>query len=197
MRAIWTGALLLILVEAASAGTNKVSLDFESTNPYSAPCPHSPFIVLAELSPFFKDLKEVKKHGSVQYRRGKDVVQSFPKELEVKISFLPSPLLTRCGPAFDPATLRFHAEWHNGTQKQQAAGIVVQAEAVPAGIWCEDNCLGWWEYELRIDSEDIPLTSSLLIRVDSEDRVPIVEYVGKLTHVEPRNLLMSSLWPAP
>jgi hypothetical protein len=194
-RKIWLASILLF-AEMASAGT-KVSFDFEPTHPYSAPCPRSPFIVLPEPSPFFADLKEVTKHGLLQYRRGKNVVQSFPKELEINISFLPAPLLARCGPKFDPGTLRFHVEWQNGTQNRQAIGTVVQEKTARLDTWCEENCIRSWNYELRIDSEEIPLTSSLLIRVDSETGVPIVEYVGKLTQVEHREMLTSNPSPAP
>jgi hypothetical protein len=53
-------------------------------------------------------------------------------------------------------------------------------------MWCEDSCSGYWEYELRIDSENAPLKDRLVVRVDTENAAPIAEYVGELNTNEPQ-----------
>lgn len=200
MKSTWTISVLILVLLAwqiAVAGAKKVTLDFEPTHPASPPCLRSPFIVLLEESPFFKDLKEVKKRKLLEYHHGKEVVQTFPDELEIKVNFLPVPLLERCGYTFDPANLVFHVEWQDKSQSRQATGTFVQSEIARPVTWCEDNCLGAWEYELRIDSQDIPLTSDLLIQINSENGVHVAEYVGKLAHIESSNMLTSTLSPSP
>jgi hypothetical protein len=132
---------------------------------------------------FFQDLKQVKAQGTTEYRHGKDVVATFPDELTLRVEIARGlTTMPMCGvtPNFDSATVQVRAEWWNGSQRIAAKGTVVRTDWEASAIWCEDSCGGYWEYELRINSENVPLKDRLVVRVDTENGAPIAEYVGEL-----------------
>ena len=82
--------------------------------------------------------------------------------------------------SFDPAKLKFRATWHDTSQTKIADGTVVATEWQDPGPWCEDRCGGLWVYELRIDSEKLPLATQLAITIDSDDGTHLAEFLGRL-----------------
>ncbi len=83
-------------------------------------------------------------------------------------------------PTFDPAKLKFHVEWQNGSQAVPAKGNFVAQELSPQ-TWCEDKCAGHWVYALRMDSEDVPLQNNLVLTIETEGGTRLAKYVGKLS----------------
>jgi hypothetical protein len=67
-------------------------------------------------------------------------------------------------PSFDPAKVKFHLEWQNDSQIVPAKGIFALSEESSPQTWCEDKCAGHWTYELRIDSQNVPLQDNLAVR---------------------------------
>jgi hypothetical protein len=47
-------------------------------------------------------------------------------------------------------------------------------------MWCEERCVVRWSYELRIDSQNVPLQNDLVIKIEAQDGTRLAEYVGKL-----------------
>ena len=70
-------------------------------------------------------------------------------------------------------------EWKHDFQVVRAEGSFVVSEEAPQ-TWCEDRCSGHWIYELRIDSQNVPLQDDLVIRIEAEDGTRLAEYVGRL-----------------
>lgn len=189
---------LLMLPLASFAGKKKVSLEFQPSHFLTSACTSSPFILWHESGSFFKDLRQVKTKGVTQYRRGKEVVDSFPPEIAIQVNFLRGAWLGgACGARLysNPKNFKFRAEWRNGSQSATAQGKAVASEVYGPGAWCEDSCTIAWDYELRIDSQDVPLSSRLFIRIDSEAGAELGEYTGEVTTIEPVNSLI--LMPSP
>jgi hypothetical protein len=176
--------LTLTLLTPAQAGQKKITgLTFQPSSISQTPCAFSPIHISQEPNAFFQDLKQVKAKGMTEYRHGKDVVATFPDELTLRVEIARGvTTIPTCGVKqnFDSATVRFRAEWWDGSQRIAAKGTVVRTDWEAPAIWCEDSCGGYWEYELRIDSENVPLKDRLVVRVDTENDTPIVEYVGEL-----------------
>jgi len=185
----------------ASAGKKRVTFDFQPTHPPSSPCLNSPLISWEESDSFFKDVKQVKTKGALEYRKGNHIIHNFPDEMVVHIVFLRGHwLFGTCGAGFrfDPATVSFHAEWRDGPQTRTANGTVVQSDpSKVVRIWCEDGCVETWEYQLRIESENVPLLDSLVIRMDGENGSRLAEYVGKATAIAVEQTRSPNLSPAP
>jgi hypothetical protein len=181
-------ALLAILVTPALAENKIDGLIFRPTQTFGLNCPNGPFWVSQEPSPFFKQVTRTKTHGVEQVHRGQEVIEQFPDELTVIVESWPSsePLQTSmpgvCPINFgiDPLTIKFRAEWRAAGTTTIAKGIVVQSKLLDPGPWCEDNCEGSWEYELRIDSQGVPLRDTLVISVDANDGTHLAEYIGAL-----------------
>jgi len=192
--------LTLTLLTSAPAGQKKITgLTFQPSQNSQIPCAYSPIRISQEPNAFFQDLKQVKAKGMTEYRRGKDVVAIFPDEVTLRVEIARGPAtLPTCGvnPNYDSATVQFRAEWWDGSQRIAAKGTVVRTDWEAPAIWCEDSCGGYWEYELRIDSENVPLKDRLVVRVDTTNGTPVAEYVGELNTNDPQQML-SSLWPAP
>jgi hypothetical protein len=122
------------------------------------------------------------KPGTRQYRRGRDLVESFPDSTDITVEFWPGlPEFKACSalPPFDPANVKFHLEWKHDAQIVPAKGTFFVSEESQQP-WCEDNCSGRWTYQLRIDSQDVPLHDNLIIRIEAEDGTRLAEYVGEL-----------------
>jgi len=178
--------LFLALIATGWAASKRVNgLNFQLSPPPKQQCVFQPFHVWQEPDSFFKDLKQVKSKGALQYKRGRDLVASYPDATTVRVEFgrLGVPEFNSCSvlPPFDPAKLKFHIEWRSDSRTTPANGKVVQWQDSVAQPWCEDKCAGRWVYELRIDSQDIPLQNDLVIRIESQDGSRLAEYVGKLS----------------
>lgn len=65
--------------------------------------------------------------------------------------------------------LQFRVEWQIGQQVVPAKGTVAVSERLSPQPWCENRCAGLWEYELRIDSQDVPLQSQLAVTIETEE----------------------------
>jgi hypothetical protein len=152
--------------------------------PPKTSCSFQPFHIWHEPDPFFKDLKLFKSKGSVQYRRGRDAVANFPQSTTLKVELSQgAPQLRSCIalPAFDPAEVQFRVEWKNDSQTVPAEGKFVLSKEPSSQTWCEEQCVARWSYELKIDSQGVPLQSDLVVRIEAQDGTRLVEYVGKLT----------------
>ena len=184
--------LTVILLSSALADHKKISgLTFRLSQNSKTQCVYSPFHVSHEPNAFFQDLRQVKANGRTEYRHGKDVVATFPDELTLRVEIARGlTTVPMCGvtPNFDSATVKFRAEWWNGSQRIAAKGTVVRTDWEAPAIWCEDSCGGYWEYELRIDSENVPLKARLVVRVDTENGAPIAEFVGELSTSDPQQM---------
>jgi len=169
----------------ALAGAKPVSgLDFELSPPAKEHCLSQPFRVWHDRDTFFKDLKLVKSKSTMQYRRGQDVVVSYPESITVKVELWRGlPELGSCVmlPKFDPARVQFRVEWQRDSQAAPAKGTFAVTEQSSPLPWCENNCTDNWEYELTIDSQDVPLQSELVLTIERENGTRLVKYVGKLS----------------
>ena len=185
----WKAYLLLalpaMLISEVWAGGKTVNgLSFQLSPQPKAPCLFQPFHIRQDSDPFFKDLKQVKSKHTLQYRRGNNVVANFPDSITIRVAFWKAVAeFNSCNPlpAFDPAKLKFRVEWKNDSQIVPANGKFIQFEESLPQTWCEDKCAGGWEYELRIDSQNVPLQDDLVIRIEAQDGTRLAEYVGKLS----------------
>ncbi len=178
-------ALSAMFISEAWAGGKKVSgLSFQLSPPPKVPCLFQPFHIWQDPDPLFKNLKQVKSKRTVQYRRGDDIVTNYPDSTTVRVEFWRGVSeFNSCNalPSFDPARVKFHLEWQNDSQIVPAKGDFVASEESSPQTWCEDKCSGYWTYELRIDSQNVPLQDSLVIRIETQDGTRLAEYVGKLS----------------
>jgi hypothetical protein len=175
----------LFLSEGLFAAAKTVQgLDFELSPPPKQPCLSQPFYVWHEPDAFFSNLKEVKAKGGREYHKGHDTVANYPASLTVRVELWQG--LTgsnSCLPltAFDPGSLKFLAQWQKDSQLVPAAGIFLVSEQSSPPTWCEDMCTAAWVYELRIDSQDVPLRSNLVLTIATREGTPLAKYVGKLS----------------
>lgn len=176
-------AVSAMLVGTASAGGKAVSgLSFRLSPEPKVPCLFQPFHIWQQPDTFFKDLKQFKRKQTLQHRRGSDIVEKFPDSTNITVEFWQGlSEFNRCSvlPPFDPAKVKFHLEWRTDSQIVPASGIFVVSQESPQ-TWCEDKCAGRWVYELRIDSQNVPLQDNLVVRIEAEDGTRLAEYVGKL-----------------
>ena len=188
-RYVTIALVALLSVSAVAKDDNINVLVFRSADSIGAsskaPFCTSPFRVWQELDPYFKNLKQKKVNGSVRFVREGEILKSFPREITVGFEFLneseipiPCPISAR---SYDPARVRFRAEWHNRPQITRASGLVVRTEHSHTGPWCEDKCGQSWTYELRIDSADVALTSQLEVTIDALDGTELADFVGELS----------------
>jgi hypothetical protein len=129
-------------------------------------------------------LKQIKSKTAVQYRRGHVTVVNFPDSTSLRVEFSPeAPQFDACSvlPAFDPARVQFRVQWRNDSQATPAEGKFVISKEPVAQTWCEERCVARWSYELRIDSQNVPLQNDLVINIETQDGTRLAEYVGKLT----------------
>ena len=125
----------------------------------------------------------MKSKGKSEYRKGRNIVANYPDLITVRVWFsLDLAGINSCGalPRFDPAKLRFLVEWQNNSQLVPANGKFLVSETLPQ-TWCEDRCSKHWTYELRIDSQDVPLQSDLVVTIETVDGARLAKYVGKLS----------------
>jgi hypothetical protein len=175
-------AFSMLITTAWAGGKNVNGLTFKPSPQPRVPCLFQLFHVWHQQDPFFKDLKQVKSKHAFQYRRGREVVENFPDSTSITIAFwqgMPGFDFCNTLPAFDPAKVKFHTEWKNDSHTVPAKGSFVASEEAPQ-LWCEDKCGGRWSYELRIDSQNVPLQDNLIIRIEAEDGTRLAEYTGEL-----------------
>ena len=178
-------AFSAVLISKAWAGGKTVDgLTFQLSPQPKVPCLIQPFQIWHAPDVFFKGLKQVTSKGTLQYRRGHDIVANFPDSTTVIVELwqgLRGFISCSTSPAFDPARVKFHVEWKNDSHTVSANGKFVVSEESSPQTWCEDNCAARWTYELRIDSEGVPLQDSIVVRIETEDGTRLAEYVGKLS----------------
>lgn len=147
------------------------------------PCT-SPFYIWQEPQPFFVHLKEKSNRKLVQFTREHELLKYFPDELALGFVYLkdstPVASCTIIDRPFDPATIKFEAAWRNGVQRLPAKGVTVPSFSESESLWCEDRCGGVWKYELRVESEAIPLTDRLEVRIRAADGSLLAEFIGEL-----------------
>jgi hypothetical protein len=181
-------ALMAFLSTEVWARAKAVSgLDFQPSTPKKEHCLSQPFHVWHERDEFFKNLQEVKSKPTTQYRRGHDIVVNYPDSTTVRVELLQGLAENSCIvlPKFDPAKLQFRVEWQIGQQVVPAKGTLAVSERLAPQPWCENRCAGLWEYELRIDSQDVPLQSQLAVTIETEDGTRLAKYLGKLSTAKP------------
>jgi len=180
-------AFSALLINEAWAGGKAINgLSFQLSPPPKRQCLYEPFHVRQEPDAFFKDLKLVKSKGKSEYRKGHDIVANYPDLITVRVELWQG--LTEfnsCGalPRLDPANLRFLVEWQKDSKLMPAEGKFLVSKTLPPR-WCEDRCSEYWAYELRIDSQDVPLQSDLVVTIETLDGARLAKYVGKLSSTE-------------
>jgi hypothetical protein len=195
---IWQRIVIALLIGSvvfagqAWAGAKTVNgLAFQLSPPPKEHCLFQPFHVWHERDAFFKGLKQVKTKPTTQYRRGHDVVENYPDSTTVRVELgqgLPEFNSCIVLPKFDPAKLQFRVEWQIGSQVAPAKGTFVVAERSSPQPWCENRCTDYWAYELRIDSQNVPLQSELLLTIETKDGTRLAKYLGKLSTAQPLNI---------
>jgi len=158
-------------------------LDFQQSPPQKEHCLSQPFHVWHERDEFFKNLQEVKSKPTTQYRRGHDIVVSYPDSTTVRVELWRGLPENSCIvlPKFDPAKLQFRVEWQIGQQVVPAKGTFAVSEPLSPQPWCENRCAGLWEYELKLDSQDVPLESQLVLTIETQDCTRLAKYLGRLS----------------
>jgi hypothetical protein len=173
------------LITLALAREKKVyGLGFAPTQQANAPCGPRDFFVSHQADSFFSNLKVAKSKGIAHYYRGHAAVASFPDSTVVRVLFWHFPSVTNvCSPlpTFNPAKVQFNVEWKDNGQVVPGKGSFVKSQEAAPASWCEDSCAGAWVYELRIDSQNVPLNDSLVIRIDAQDGTRLAEYTGRLS----------------
>jgi hypothetical protein len=179
-------ACCCLLGSQAWAGAKKVSgLDFELSPPPKEQCLSQPISVRHDRETFFKNLKVVKRKSVTQFRRGQDVVVNYPESTTIKVDLWRGPEMGSCIvlPRFDPAKVQFRVEWQRRSQAAPAEGTFAVTEQSAPPAWCENTCIDYWEYELTIDSQDVPLDSELVLTIETKDGTRLAKYIGKLSYV--------------
>jgi hypothetical protein len=178
-------ALFAIAAPAtASTKATHLSLDLFANN-------GCPFFASAESDPNWSDVKVVKVKGVMNVRRGDSLVESYPEEIRLHITYgsaydgvqfsKPAP---NCTESLDAAHFQFSASWKNQSRTVPAHGSLLNAEWHPPTPWCELRCHDWWTYEIRLESANIPITDELLVTVHTPDGKLVSTLVGHLEPVE-------------
>jgi hypothetical protein len=187
-------ALSAMLVSGGCAGKKINGLGFQLSPQLKAPCLNRLY-VWQRPDPYFKDLRQVKRKGTLQYRRGRDVVANFPDsttiivELWQGLSGTYPPTACNPLPVFDPAKVKFHVEWRNDSRTVPAKGDFALAGKSGPQTWCEDKCVVHWTYKLSIDSQNVSLQDDIVLRLEAENGIRLAEYVGKLSAEDNQSLL--------
>ena len=155
----------------------------------------------ADTDPSWKHLKEVKVNGVKKFRRGKVVIENYPEEITLRLtyglfeSYSPTAKPVHdCTPTWDAAKVQFSAVWRNASRTVKAKGMQLNAEWHDPGVWCESKCRGYWTYEIRLDSENIPIADELEVTVHTEDGRVVSVLAGRL---EPADEFATPTVPAP
>lgn len=178
-------AFATMLICKAWAGGKAVNgLSFQIFPEPKTPCLFHPFQLRQERDPFFTDLKQLKKKNTLEYRRGKQVVANFPDSTTVIVEYWGGPQeFSSCAtlPVFDPERVKFQLTWKSDSQSIPANGTYVVSKEFAPGPWCEKNCADAWKYELRVDSQNIPLQDHLIVSIEAQNGTRLAEYIGTLS----------------
>ena len=138
---------------------------------------------------FFRGIQTKRKNGEPVYRKKGKVITVFPRRLTVYIDAGfdrctgPGPKdCDRCDFRFSASfmdSLRFEAYWKHGFDTQKAELGVLSTEKSNDLSRLAPNA-ELWKYALSIESENVPLTDSLVIIVLSPDGRVVSRLSGKL-----------------
>jgi len=183
---LWTGIVISLLVPA-EAVCKSVTLALALF-----PTQGCAFSGAANTDPGWKHLKELKVNGVKKFRRGKVVIENYPEEITLSLTYglLESYSPTAksaydCTPTWDPAKVQFSATWRNTTRTVTAKGVQLNAKQHVAEIWCEQmRCRAYWTYEIRLESENIPIRDELVLTIHAEDGKVVSIIAGRLEEVD-------------
>ena len=178
-------SLQVLLIPAFAGKKKAVVLGFHPAHGSKSSCRFQPFTLAQQRDQFFRDLQLVRVKGKPQYQKNGEAVTNFPDTTIVKVLFWRGPAgLDACTelPVFDPSKINFHVEWREGPRGAPAQGRFIESREPWREIWCENSCSGGqWTYELRIDSQNMPLPDELVIRIEAADGTRLAEFIGKVT----------------
>jgi len=143
---------------------------------------------------FFDNIRGRKTKNGVQYRKGSQIVQTFPENLVVSIIAIlgkcsareraiqlyeGSPKNVRFDNGF-MESLTFDGSWKDGfTEKPAELGPLAEGRIPnPTGGTSDRD---WWEYQFKARSEGISLADSLVIVIRSPDGKMVARFSARLT----------------
>ena len=176
--------VLAVCVPLATAKRKRTDLRFNVR-----PTNSCEFWAEADQDPNWSGLERVNVKGILKFRHGDSILENYPDEIRLHVTYgqvadNPLPNQHRCASSFDPAHLQFKAFWKTDGVESPAVGTLLNSEWHPPGPWCETTCHQYWTYEIRIDSENIPITSELTLTLHAPDGKAISRLVGRLETVE-------------
>lgn len=180
----WTGLALSTLMPVKSE-SKSVTLALSLI-----PTDGCAFSGAAETDPSWKNLKKVKVNGVAKLRHDRVLVEYYPAEITLKLTYgldgysWASRVGGQCASAWDPRRVQFSAAWRTASRTVIAKGLQLNAEWHGPGVWCESKCRGYWTYEIRLDSENIPITDELQVTVHTEDGRVASVLAGRLEAVD-------------
>lgn len=185
---VWAGSLICLLAsrEAVSKSVTLALALF--------PTQGCNFSGGADTDLNWKHLKEVKLNGVKKLRHGKVVVENYPQEITLHLMYWLYGLFESYSlgdkkrhdrtPTWDPAKVHFSAAWRNRSGTVTAKGVQLNAQHLVSEIWCEQmRCPAYWTYEIRLDSENIPIGDELVVTVHAEDGKVVSVLTGRLEQV--------------
>ncbi len=141
---------------------------------------------------FFINLRREDTRSGTLYRRGNDVVTSFPKQLQLRLVISDAP----CEPTQHPGTrvyltdemirsLRLSFYWKRGLVMRPARGVAAgRLEISPVTTYYQGSDPPPQRYEWLIDfdvpSEGVPLTDSLVLVLRTPDRHIVARTAARL-----------------
>ena len=151
------------------------------------------FWVEAEPKPAWQNVKRVKVNGSMKFRHDNSLIQHYPEEIRLHLTFYPQsgisfgPKPTRqCTAGFNPAKMRFSASWRHQSTTTIATGALLNTQWHAPAPWCELNCTDHWTYDIRLDSTNVPIEDELLMDIKAEDGTVVSHLSGQLEYFEER-----------
>ena len=181
----WAGLALSVLIPA-KAESKSVTLALSLF-----PTDGCAFSGAADTDPSWKNLKKTKVNGVAKLRHGQVLVEYYPEEITLNLMYgllddysQSSRPERQCVSAWDPRKVQFSAAWRNPSRTVPAKGVQLNTKWHDPGVWCESNCRGYWTYEIRLGSENIPITDELQVTVHTEDGRVASVLAGRLEAVD-------------
>lgn len=142
------------------------------------------FLTTQEPSPFLKNVEEVKVNGAVRFRQGSALLEKFPDDITLHVTYRSDPggIFRGQRPPckkFDPGAVRIKSIWKSNSGTTIANGNM-SPERLPPEPFCETTCAESWVYTLTIESRDVPLTDDLVLTIDAGDGAHIATLRGGL-----------------
>ena len=142
------------------------------------------FLTVQEPSPFLKNVEEVKVNGAVRFRQGSTLLENFPDDITLNVTYRSDPggiFRGQRAPCktFDPGAVKIAPKWKSNTGTTIANGAM-SAKKLPPEPMCETTCAESWVYTLAIESRNIPLTNDLVLTIDADDGTHIATLRGGL-----------------